>query len=70
MAQDGRSTEVDSVPFDLDHTCVLCMWEWEVPLAHLLSQCVHSWSQCVHNNSCSHDLILNANDVLGIMLRC
>lgn len=62
MALWGRTAAVDIVPFDPNHTCVLCTWEWEVPLAHLLSRRVS-----IHNSSC--DLILSINYVLGIMLR-
>lgn len=48
VAQEGRAAQLDSVLFDSNRMCILCTWEWEVPLAHPLS-----WS----NNSCSYDLI-------------
>ena len=51
LAQDGRAANLDSVPFDADHPSVLCTWECEVPLAHLLP-----CSMSIHSNSCPYDL--------------
>lgn len=52
VAQEGRAADLDNVLFDPNHMCVLCTWEWEVPLAHPLS-----YSMSIHNKSCFYDLV-------------
>ena len=44
LARDGRATNLDSAPFDPNYPSVLCTWDCEVPLAHLLPYSIY-----IHN---------------------